>query len=435
MRKENEPEHEFSPGVLVDSLATRALSSPSLSTRRLRVVVHDYLGHPHQLELSRELARRGHYVLHLYCNSCSVPRGRAVRLPDDPLDLTVRGMPGPRPGAHSWRRRTAELGYARRVAAAIKEFRGEIVVSGNAPPQVQLELRRRTRRKSRFVSWVQDMVNVPITAQVGATPFLGSSRGLQLRIDRALERCALALSRDVITIAPNFVRRLRDIGIPQDRIELIPNWGPTELLHAQPRPWPPIQDLADQKIILYAGTLDGRHGSHLLAALAEACHRSSKGVVVVTSEGTAADELKARSSHRLRVCGFQPYEQVPDMLAAADLLIVSVSPEAAEMSVPSKVLSYLCAGRAVFAAVPSDSPVADLIRDSGAGVVTPPEDPRRCAETALALLDDPDRLAAMGRAGRLYAEKHFDLDRITRRFEQVFLSAVNSKYEKGKTSA
>ena len=41
---------------------------------KMRIVVHDYAGHPNQVYLSRELARRGHQVLHLYAGSFETPR-------------------------------------------------------------------------------------------------------------------------------------------------------------------------------------------------------------------------------------------------------------------------------------------------------------------------------------------------------------------------
>jgi hypothetical protein len=56
----------------VTALATRedaAGVGRASGDRRLRVVVHDYVGHPFQVHLSRELARRGMDVLHLSCDS------------------------------------------------------------------------------------------------------------------------------------------------------------------------------------------------------------------------------------------------------------------------------------------------------------------------------------------------------------------------------
>ena len=57
----------------------------------MRIIVHDYVGHPFQVQLSRELARRGHEVLHLYCSSFVTPRGELTRRDDDPPGFNCRG--------------------------------------------------------------------------------------------------------------------------------------------------------------------------------------------------------------------------------------------------------------------------------------------------------------------------------------------------------
>src|SRR4029450_12825739 len=44
--------------------------------RTLRVLVHDFAGHPFQIDLSRALARRGHTVRHVYCGSYTSGKGR-----------------------------------------------------------------------------------------------------------------------------------------------------------------------------------------------------------------------------------------------------------------------------------------------------------------------------------------------------------------------
>src|SRR5450631_3453912 len=40
-----------------------------------RILLNDYCGHPFQVELSRELARRGHEVLHVYSADDQTPKG------------------------------------------------------------------------------------------------------------------------------------------------------------------------------------------------------------------------------------------------------------------------------------------------------------------------------------------------------------------------
>ena len=89
----------------------------------MRIVVHDYAGHPNEVYMSRELARRGHDVLHLYAGSIETPRGELVKTPSDPPTFEVDGVFHTKPFLkHTYvRRQLQEIEYGRllvnRIAA------------------------------------------------------------------------------------------------------------------------------------------------------------------------------------------------------------------------------------------------------------------------------------------------------------------------------
>jgi glycosyltransferase involved in cell wall biosynthesis len=119
------------------------------------------------------------------------------------------------------------------------------------------------------------------------------------------------------------------------------------------------------------------------------------------------------------------------MLDSADLLVAVLEPDASGFSAPSKVLTYLAAGKAILAAVARDNPAAEVIRRAGAGVVVDPRDARGLVAAARQLLADPARLRAAGAAGRAFAREAFDIGRISERFEAVVYEAVNRKSPSG----
>ena len=55
--------------------------SRAISPRR--ILVHDYAGHPFQVQLSREPAARGHTVLHVHSASVQTPQGALARRGDE----------------------------------------------------------------------------------------------------------------------------------------------------------------------------------------------------------------------------------------------------------------------------------------------------------------------------------------------------------------
>ena len=58
----------------------------------MRIVIHDCAGHPFQVQLSRELAHRGHEVLHLYFRFNNTPKGELDLKSTDPASVIIEGI-------------------------------------------------------------------------------------------------------------------------------------------------------------------------------------------------------------------------------------------------------------------------------------------------------------------------------------------------------
>ena len=143
-------------------------------------------------------------------------------------------------------------------------------------------------------------------------------------------------------------------------------------------------------------------------------------MVVVASQGLGRQWLERakteRSLDNLLLLDFQDYADLPAMLAGATLVLAILEPFAGVLSVPSKVLTYLCAGRPILAAMPPENLAARLIAAAGAGIVIPPTDEAAFVAAATGMLDDRNRLASWGCAARAQAERDFDIDAIGERF-------------------
>jgi glycosyltransferase involved in cell wall biosynthesis len=241
-----------------------------------------------------------------------------------------------------------------------------------------------------------------------------------------LERSLLRKSDAVVLITDDFCPIMEEWGIDKTRIYVLPNWSPlTEIpIHPKQNPWAKKHGLENVLTMLYAGTLGMKHNPELLTQLALKFRDQSDIRIVVLSEGPGVDWLQQRKEelrlNNLVLMGFQPFEDFPQILASADLLLAILEPEAGIFSVPSKVLSYLCAQRPVLLAVPRENLAARIVETHNAGLVVSPNDPDSFLWAAECLLKDKSLREKMGKNARKYAEKHFAIDVITDRFESIF---------------
>lgn len=391
----------------------------------MRVIVHDYAGHPFQVELSRALAAAGHDVLHVYSASLETPRGGLERREDDPPGFDVRGVATSEPITMKklFKRFQLEREYGRLIAEVCEEFRPDVVLTANTPSIVLDRLASWCRRKSiRFVAWIQDMYGLAAYRILGRRiPVLGHAVG---KYFINLDRRALRSSHAVVVITEDFGPILKSWGVPGEKIEVVHNWAPLEELPTRPREndWSAQQGLGERCRFVYTGTLAMKHNPGLLLDLLRKLHTTGDELIVV-SQGDAvawlADQAKAEGLENLKVLGFQPFEDMPDVLGSADVLVAILEPDAGVFAVPSKVLTYMCSSRPILAAIPGQNLAARLISESGAGVVVEPSDTDGFVQGAERLMSSESLREECGRAGRLFAEENFDIEAIRRRFEGI----------------
>lgn len=402
----------------------------NLKRKPLRVVLHDYPGHAFPIQLSRALARRGHQVLHLYFDQFQSPRGPVAPLPDDPPSLTIDGMHLDRAFRkydlihRAW----MEQLYARKLVERVARFGPDVVFGGNGPLDPQAALQRWSRRHGvGFVFWLQDFYGVAIAdilrRKLG---LLGRAIGWRYR---ALEQRLWRRSDEIVLITDDFRAPVGAAGVDPARLHVIENWAPLDGLPLRDRhnDWAVANGLARTRNLLYSGTLGLKHNPALLVALAQEFRAVEDIRIVVVTEGIGHDVLAAEKARlglgNLILLGFQPYEVLPDVIASGDVLVVLLETDAGIYSVPSKVLTYCCAGRAILGAIPPENLAARLIGREQAGLVASPDDAAGFTAVARSLMASAAERAKLAAGGRAYAERSFDIETIADRFEAVLLQA------------
>lgn len=388
----------------------------------MRILIHDYSGHPFQIELSRELAARGHIVRHLYCASFETPRGALERLPHDPPGLEIRPITLNSPVLkHALlRRREQDISVGLLVAREIAGFAPEVVMSTNAPLDTQRKTLAATHRISaRFVFWLQDIYSEAISRLISRRqPWLG---GLAGRVYRQIEFSMLRASDHIVAISGDFLPMLAAQNVPRDRISVIENWAPLAGMRPAPRDNALANAAMPQKgpRIVYSGTLGRKHDPTLLLALA----RLDLGHVHVFSQGHIAGRLRdtacSEGIANLHVRDWVPFQHLAAILSGADILLAMIDEDAGMFCVPSKVLTYLCVGRPMVGFIPEGNLARTTIMRAEAGLVGDPGGLDAMAPQIASLLADEGLRRQLGGNARAYAEKTFDIAAIADRFERI----------------
>jgi glycosyltransferase involved in cell wall biosynthesis len=165
-----------------------------------------------------------------------------------------------------------------------------------------------------------------------------------------------------------------------------------------------------------------KHRPDLLYLLAKRTQQEC--TVVIITDGIGREYLeKMPPLENLRLLPFQPYEALPEVLASADVLLATLDAEAGKFAVPSKILTYLCAGRPILFAGPRENLSASIIERSGGGLVVHPNELSAWVRAARSLISDAGLRAQLGSKARSYADRTFDIAKIGDAFENLLLSA------------
>ncbi|HHV42446.1 MAG TPA: glycosyltransferase family 4 protein, partial [Clostridiaceae bacterium] len=93
---------------------------------------------------------------------------------------------------------------------------------------------------------------------------------------------------------------------------------------------------------------------------------------------------------------------------------------------PAKMMPALAAGLPIMYSGSGEG--AEMVKEAGAGIVTPPEDEKALADAVMWLADHPKSAYEMGKQGRKFAEDYLDWNVLVKNW----LNDVQELLEKGK---
>ena len=224
----------------------------------------------------------------------------------------------------------------------------------------------------------------------------------------------------VSTISDRMLERLREKGVSAEKRVLFPNWVDTGVIHPLGRPSALRQELglpANAVVALYSGNMGAKQGLELLVDATRRLAPMEDLHFVFCGSGSEAPGLKASTAglERVHWLPLQPFERLNELLNLADIHLLPQRADAADLVMPSKLTGMFASGGAVLATAAQGTELAQVL--DGRGVIVPPGDDEAFAQALSALAQDPARRAALGAAGRSYAQDQLDREPVLLRFE------------------
>lgn len=316
-----------------------------------------------------------------------------------------------------------ELTYTAAQFAALPALRRadvQVVVSPSFPALAAAIANARTRRIP-MVLWLQDI----LPDGASATGLL--RQGDVLRIARQLEQAAYRESKRIIVPSMSFTENLGRKGVDLAKVHLVYNPAtrvPRAGLSKS------AEELRDEIRLLAMGNIGFSQGLAPIVRAIEAAPRSLTPRIrlIIAGTGVAADALAREiRSKSVEMLGLVDDERLERELELATVALVSQDRRGAEFNVPSKLMNFMRYGLPVLAVVHSNSEVARIIRDAGAGWVVDSATPEEIPQQLAAAIRSPQGLSSFSDAAASYAERHFAPDRFVEAFERCLAELAPPK--------
>lgn len=290
------------------------------------------------------------------------------------------------------------------------------------------------RRRTPVAIWVQDIYSCGINETK-------TSGGKVAAVASKFESLILGSADGVVVIHERFRDYLvSKLGIPPEKVTVIRNWT-----HLPPSGGVDREAVRrrlgwekDEIIVLHAGNMGRKQG---LENVVDAARLSSllgypvRFVLMGTGSQRKRLEADAVGTDNIRFMDPLPQDEFQSALSSADLLLVNELSGVKDMSVPSKLTSYLNAGVAVIAATDEDSITAEEISASGSGVRVDAGDPAALVEAARKLGEDATRRTRLGRSGLTYRLEKLSAEGAITQFEAFLLHLSTEHRSKERQSS
>lgn len=200
---------------------------------------------------------------------------------------------------------------------------------------------------------------------------------------------------------------------PRDKIHVIPLWSGLTDVKPVPKSQNPFvieHCLSDKFIVQYSGNIGGTHNIETLIEAARILHNHQDILFLIIGRGFKVPLVKELiEKHQLKNClllPFQPDDVIRYSIAAADISVVLIEDEIADVSIPSKLYNIMAVGSGVLSISTEGSEIDKIVSRHGIGANFTKDQTRDICDYILRVKNSPE-LQAEYRKQSLIASKEY----------------------------
>jgi colanic acid biosynthesis glycosyl transferase WcaI len=229
------------------------------------------------------------------------------------------------------------------------------------------------------------------------------------KIAHAVEGRALHAADSLVVVSPAMQDVVTGLGIESKRINQILNYSARTIASEDKTSarrkfgW-----ATEDFVVIHTGNMGAKQDLENVVRAAGALTGEAKIKIYLVGHGNQENNLKALCNGKSNIA-VMPAVSDADysaLLSAADLLLVNERSTQMEMSLPSKLTSYLYSERPVLAAVPRGGATWKFL--DGVAELVEAADPKALAKKIEELSHNQIRLDELARLGSEFAKKHLD---------------------------
>lgn len=243
----------------------------------------------------------------------------------------------------------------------------------------------------------------------------------------------LCKTADMITVhSEGNKKHVIDHGGNANKTMVISNWVDTGVLKPEEKEnaFRKEHNLTGKFVIIFAGVLGYAQDLDVIIESAEKLKNEKDMVFFIVGDGMEKQRIIKKVEElglqNVRFLPFIPADKYPELVAAADVCLVTLKKTMLTPVVPSKILGIMSCGRPIVASL-NNSDAYEIIEQAKAGICVEAGDSVSMADALLKLYKDREFVKMLSENGRKYALANFSRVAATGKYEKIFIDLKPKK--------